>query len=168
MNAGTPENATIDISVDRAINYAFQQNAIPVIKELRLRNDDKPRGGLLIRITTEPAFAEPAGVRLQNLDAAQESRVAPVDLKLSHDFLVGLSEKVPGWLRVEVVEQGSGPTGPSGQWAVRFALAVTKQGGLCSGPHESPGPGRIGTGTAVSARRTAAFAHRCRFGRVKG
>jgi len=89
---------------DQAINFAFQQNAIPVVKELRFYNDAHPRKDLIIRITTEPAFAEPMELRLQSVDAAGEFHVAPLDLKLSPDFLARLSERVSGWLKIEVVE----------------------------------------------------------------
>ena len=91
---------------DKAINYAFQQNAIPVVKELRFWNDGNSRKDLRFRLTTEPAFAEPVEVRLQAIDAGAEFRVAPMDLKLSPDFLAGLNEKVSGWLKCEVVEAG--------------------------------------------------------------
>jgi very-short-patch-repair endonuclease len=95
---------SLAVSFDPAINYAFQQNAIPVVKELRFQNDDVARKDLIIRVTTEPAFAAPVEIRLQGIDANGEYRVAPLDLKLSHDFLAGLNEKVSGWLKIEVIE----------------------------------------------------------------
>ncbi len=95
------------VSYDHAINYAFQQNAIPVIKELRLENDSTLRQDITIRITTEPVFAEPAVLHLQGLDAAGEFRIAPVDLKLSHDFLAELNERIAGWLKIDVIEHGA-------------------------------------------------------------
>ena len=101
------QNLKISLVYDQGINYAFQQNAIPVVKELRFCNDATPRKNLVIRITTEPAFAEPVELRLQGIDAGGEFRVAPLDLKLSPDFLVKLSEKVSGWLKIEVVEGDS-------------------------------------------------------------
>ena len=97
---------SLAITYDISINYAFQQNAIPVIKELLFKNDGKPRKDLIIRVTTEPAFAAPAELRLQSIDANGEFRVAPVDLKLSHDFLANLNERVAGWLNLEVLEGG--------------------------------------------------------------
>lgn len=103
----TPDNLKISLVYDRAISYAFQQNAIPVVKELRFCNDRTPRKNLLIRVTTEPAFAEPVELRLQGIDAGGEFRVAPLDLKLSPDFLSELNEKVSGWLKVAVVEGDS-------------------------------------------------------------
>jgi very-short-patch-repair endonuclease len=102
-----PDNLTISLVYDQAINYAFQQNAIPVVKELRFCNNATPRKNLIIRVTTEPAFAELVEVRLQGIDAGGEFRVAPLDLKLSPDFLIKLSEKMSGWLKVEVVEGDS-------------------------------------------------------------
>ncbi|WP_414663200.1 DUF4011 domain-containing protein [Horticoccus sp. 23ND18S-11] len=94
------------LSYDRCISYAFQQNAIPVITELVLQNDPTPRSDLVVRITTEPAFAAPTELRLQTLEAGAEYRIAPVELKLSHDFLADLTEKVAGWIKVEVSAGG--------------------------------------------------------------
>lgn len=95
---------TLAITFDSAINYAFQQNAIPVVKELRFQNDGVARKDVVIRVSTEPAFAAPAEIRIQAIEAQGEFRVAPLDLKLSHDFLASLNERVAGWLKVEVLE----------------------------------------------------------------
>ena len=93
---------TISITHDQAINYAFQQNAIPIVKELRIKNGNEARKSLLVRISSEPEFLVPAEIRLQSLDALGEHRVAPLDLKLRPDFLKTLNEKVSGLFRVEV------------------------------------------------------------------
>lgn len=94
----------LTLAHDPAINYAFQQNAIPVVKELRFRNDGVARKDLVIRVTTEPVFAAPAEIRVQSVEANGEFRVSPLDLKLSPGFLSELNEKIAGWLKVEVVE----------------------------------------------------------------
>jgi len=98
------ETTEIKLTFDKAINYAFQQNAIPVVNELRFRNDATPRKNLVFRISTEPAFATAIETRLQGIDADGEFHLSPVDLKLSHDFLAELPEKVSGWLKAEVIE----------------------------------------------------------------
>jgi len=74
---------------------------------LRICNDGTPRKNLIIRVTIEPAFAEPVELRLQSVDAGGEFRVAPLDLKLSPNFLASLNEKISGWLKVEVLEANS-------------------------------------------------------------
>ena len=99
-----PPVPVFTLSYDHSINYAFQQNAIPVVKELHFKNDATPRKDLVIRVSTEPAFAAPVEIRLQGIDAEGEFRVAPLDLKLSHDFLAGLNERVSGWLKAEVID----------------------------------------------------------------
>jgi hypothetical protein len=43
------EVAKISLVYDKAINYAFQQNAIPVIKELKFCNDETARKNLRIK-----------------------------------------------------------------------------------------------------------------------
>lgn len=98
------EIAELRLTFDAAINYAFQQNAIPVVQELWLRNGDVPRQNVVVRLTTEPEFAAPAEFRFQSLAAGEELRVAPVDLKVGHDFLAELPERLSGWLRVEIAE----------------------------------------------------------------
>ena len=96
-------NASIKITFDSAINYAFQQNAIPIVKELRFQNDDIGRKGLVIRVSTEPAFAVPAEIRIQAIEPNAEFCISPLDQKLCHDFLSGLHEKVVGALKVDVL-----------------------------------------------------------------
>ena len=98
-----PASPSLVLSYDSAINYAFQQNAIPVVKELRFQNDEVARKDFVIRVSTEPAFAVPAEIRIQAIEPNGEFRISPLDLKLSHDFLADLNEKVAGWLKVEVV-----------------------------------------------------------------
>jgi very-short-patch-repair endonuclease len=104
MKCDSPQ---IGLSFDRAINYAFQQNAIPLVRELLFENDSTKRENLLLRITTEPAFTEKFELHIQRVDPDTEFRLAPVDLKLSHDFLASLKEKVTGYLKVELCESES-------------------------------------------------------------
>ncbi|MGZ8899761.1 MAG: DUF4011 domain-containing protein, partial [Limisphaerales bacterium] len=105
-NAGGSEPASIRITFtyDPAINYAFQQNSIPVLRELVVRNGNLPRKELKVSLRTEPAFAEPVELHIQSLEAEGEFKVGPLDLKLSRSFLEDLTEPVTGSLHVEVVE----------------------------------------------------------------
>lgn len=98
----------IHAACGRAINFAFQQNAIPVVTELRVENSGLDLANVAVRISSEPPFAVPLELRVERLALGEEFRIAPVDLKLSPDFLAGLSEKVTGLLHFEVVgETGS-------------------------------------------------------------
>lgn len=101
----TPPQPRLSLIYDHSINYAFQQNSIPLVKELRLQNNGIARQDLVLRLTTEPAFALPVDIRLQAIEPGAEFRISPPDLKvkLSHDFLEGLAEKVTGWLKLEML-----------------------------------------------------------------
>lgn len=94
----------ISLVFDRAINYAFQQNAIPVIKELKFCNDAMARKNLRVRLVTEPVFAEPVEIRLQGIACQGEYRAAPLELKLSPQFLSDLGEKISGLFKCEVLD----------------------------------------------------------------
>ena len=94
----------ISVSHDPAINYAFQQNAIPVLRELVVRNDRTARRNLKITIRTEPAFAESTELHVQSLEPEAEFKAGPLDLKLSPSFLENVTEQVAGYIHVEVTE----------------------------------------------------------------
>ena len=64
-----PPQPRLSLICDHSINYAFQQNSIPVVKELRLQNNGVARRDLLLRLTTEPAFAPTVDIRLQAIDS---------------------------------------------------------------------------------------------------
>src|SRR5687768_2164085 len=85
--ASEPASIRITFTYDPAINYAFQQNSIPVLRELVVRNGSLPRKELKVSLRTEPAFAEPIELHIQSLDAEGEFKVGPLDLKLSRSFL---------------------------------------------------------------------------------
>src|SRR5262245_41655756 len=105
-NASPSDSANIRITFtyDPAINYAFQQNLIPVLRELVVRNGDFPRKELKVSLRTEPAFADAVELHIQSLEADGEFKVGPLDLKLSCEFLENLTEPVTGSLHVEVME----------------------------------------------------------------
>lgn len=103
LEAAQTKVAALRLTYDHSINYAFQQNAIPIIKELVFENDATPRKDLVIRVSTEPAFAQTAEIRLQSIAGEQEYRAVPVDLRLSHDFLASLNERVAGYVKVDVL-----------------------------------------------------------------
>lgn len=103
-SAAERANIAVTFTYDPAINYAFQQNSIPVLRELVVRNGSVPRKELKVSLRTEPAFAEAVELHIQSLEAEGEFKVGPLDLKLSSFFLETLTEQVTGSLHVEVRE----------------------------------------------------------------
>lgn len=98
----------IDIELDRRINFAMQQNDVPVIKRLQLKNlSSVPLRDLELRITSEPAFAQPWSTRLTEIKPGTTYGIDGVDLDLSPSFLSGLTERVNGRLLIEVITRSA-------------------------------------------------------------
>ncbi len=93
----------ITLTYDPSINYAFQQNAIPVIRDLSVVNRGaQSYKNLLVTLRTEPLFAVPVEIRISELAPGGEFRTGLVDLKLSPAFLSELRERVNGLLKIEI------------------------------------------------------------------
>ncbi|MBU4263007.1 MAG: DUF3320 domain-containing protein [Proteobacteria bacterium] len=93
---------TTSIDCDPTVNYAMQQNDVPVVKALRIVNEtDAPIRDAIVRITTEPAFAATWESRIAVINPQETFSFGAIDLHLSHDFLASLTERVAGCLHVE-------------------------------------------------------------------
>lgn len=122
---------SITVLFDSSVNYAFQQNVISIIKEIRLHNGQCQRENLRLKITAEPMFAEPFELHIQSLRPGQELVIAPVDLKLRPLFLAELNERVSSLLRVELWKND---TLTASQSETIELLARNEWCGLCSLP----------------------------------
>ncbi|KAA0888137.1 DUF3320 domain-containing protein [Oryzomonas rubra] len=99
---------TISIEVDHdwTVNYAMQQNDVPIIKSLRLTTENEsPLQDVRVSITTEPEFAHTWESRIGTVKVGETYNLGPVDLTLSHDYLASLTERVSGALHVKVFQQ---------------------------------------------------------------
>lgn len=100
----TTKKTSISLDYDRSVNYAMQQNDVPLIKALRIQNDDeKSLHDLLIRVTSEPIFASPWERRITSINPGETFNLGVIDLTLSHNYLAGLTERVVGALKIEVL-----------------------------------------------------------------
>jgi Superfamily I DNA and RNA helicases and helicase subunits len=109
-NEGNTVEKKSDISIsldyDSAVNYAMQQNDVPVIKSIRIINGtDAALRDLNFRITTEPAFASSWETHVAAINPGETFGTGVIDLPLSHDFLASLTERVTGSLTVEILQE---------------------------------------------------------------
>jgi very-short-patch-repair endonuclease len=94
---------SIAVDIDPCINYALQQNDVPVVRSLRIENaGDVDIEDLEISIRAEPAFASEWTARISRINACSRYALRDVKLLLSPGFLAGLSERVKGILHFEV------------------------------------------------------------------
>jgi very-short-patch-repair endonuclease len=95
------------VDLDRRINFAMQQNDVPVVKTLHVDNQTGARlHDLRLRVHPEPAFAGVWETRLEHVAARSTYNLPAVDLVLSPGYLGELTERVRGQLRFELL-QGS-------------------------------------------------------------
>lgn len=98
---------TIATDLDPRISFAMQQNDVPVVKAVRVENHGgAPLPELEVRITAEPAFAQVWNARVAGVPANAIYNLETVDLQLLPGFLGGLTERVRGQLRAEVIHEG--------------------------------------------------------------
>jgi very-short-patch-repair endonuclease len=95
------------VELDRRINFAMQQNDVPVVKVLRIENrTDTLLRDLEVRIATEPSFAQGWRQRLTAVGAHAFHDINAIDLQLSPGFLGELTERVRGRLCAEIWREG--------------------------------------------------------------
>ena len=101
----TASEPAIEIEIDDRINFALQQNDVPVIKSLAIDNPlDRSLENLRIRVSGEPGFCEPWEARLAMVPPRSSHKFRSVNLMLSPVFLDELTERVAGQLRVTLYE----------------------------------------------------------------
>ncbi|HMM37167.1 MAG TPA: DUF3320 domain-containing protein [Desulfovibrio sp.] len=101
------ETVTLELVHDPTVNYALQQNDVPIIKQLRLTNiGDERLKDLLVCIEFEPDFAPPWEGRVTRLEPGASYAFGHVPLQLSPKFLAELTERVAGTITVSVSASG--------------------------------------------------------------
>ncbi|MBQ8613908.1 MAG: DUF3320 domain-containing protein [Ruminiclostridium sp.] len=88
-------SVTLGCELLKAINYAMQQNYIPVIRNLVITNTSgQELKDIVVKISFDPAFAEPFEARLDALAPDTPVEISPVKINISTDFLFSLTEKI--------------------------------------------------------------------------
>ena len=105
--ADTPAESKLSVKAvhDASTSFAFQQNAIPLVREVRILNGPVIRKDVRLRITSSPAFTEPFELRIASLAADEEHLASHLDITLNPDYLLGLKERVAGILQFEIFEE---------------------------------------------------------------
>ena len=94
----------VEIEADPTLGYASIQNAVPVLRSLRLTNHtEQVLERLVVLITCAPRFAQGVKLQFDQLGPGETRRVSPIDLKPEHGYLSDLQEAVNASIRVSVV-----------------------------------------------------------------
>ena len=92
-------------SMTKQINFAMQQNYVPVFRNITLTNNtDEVIPAVKLRISFEPEFAKPFESLPTDLLPSRPAEIAPVNIVLNADYLFSLTEKMVGSVTVEAVK----------------------------------------------------------------
>lgn len=85
----------VEVESDVTLGYASIQNAIPVVRSLRITNGtEEAIENIQVLVTCNPSFAKGVRLRFDRLEPGESRRIAPIDLQPDHAFLAGLQESV--------------------------------------------------------------------------
>ena len=88
---------TADILWSSIVNCAMEQNRLPLIQRLTLRNaGEEPLSGLQVKLEFEPAFAAEWSCELPFLPAGERVQLDLSGLRLSGEFLAALPQQTEG------------------------------------------------------------------------
>ena len=91
--------------INTYINFAMQQNYVPIIRNLVITNkSDMPLKNLKVKITFEPNFAREYTHDIELIEVGKSITISPVRIILSTEFLFALTEKLVGNIFIEVYE----------------------------------------------------------------
>lgn len=97
----------IDVEVDRTVNFAMQQNDVPIIRTLQIFNPgDNPVENLSVLVSSEPELFAPWTTSISSIPAGGTHVLGPLDLRLSPSLLIGLTERAGGNIRIELSQNG--------------------------------------------------------------
>lgn len=85
------------------VNFAMQQNHVPVIREITLKNTGKDDlREVCVNISFEPDFASPYQLRIESIPSGAVERISAVSVQLSITFLSQLTERILGHIHMKV------------------------------------------------------------------
>ncbi|MBL9087653.1 MAG: DUF4011 domain-containing protein, partial [Planctomycetia bacterium] len=101
-NAVPDARIAIEVDADPCVNFALQQNRVPFVKRIRVTNcGAKTLEGVAVRVSMDPALADPICLRVDSIAPGSVVSFATVDFPLSSARLVQQTERESGVLRVE-------------------------------------------------------------------
>ncbi|NLN88402.1 MAG: DUF4011 domain-containing protein, partial [Syntrophomonadaceae bacterium] len=96
-----------EILHDHTVNYAMQQNHVPIIKRFCITNDgSKDLENVTVQIKTEPELSLPWETTISSIRTEQKINLGTVDIQLSPAFLGSLTERLNARLTVTVLYEG--------------------------------------------------------------
>ena len=95
--------ATVEFVINCVINYAMQQNHVPMVRKLSIKNDDDSDWhNVSITLTAEPDFSVTWHRHIDLLSAGQDFEVESVHINIASKYLAELTERIDGTLTLKI------------------------------------------------------------------
>lgn len=103
----TAEQLHMSLSVLPVVNFALQQNHIPVVQNIAISNpSDRELESVDLQITSDLDAVLPCSKHLERIPARESFTIKDIRLALDAQSLAGLTEKVSGLLKVSLSSEG--------------------------------------------------------------
>ncbi|MDD6034122.1 MAG: DUF3320 domain-containing protein [Oscillospiraceae bacterium] len=105
-----PREAAIrlELSLTSTINFALQQNKLPILQKLVIRNDtEEDLRELTLRFFSEPELLLPLTCQVELIPAGSAFSVEGVRLSAKGDVLAELTERITGLLHLQLLQGGT-------------------------------------------------------------
>ena len=95
---------TFSAAMTAHINYAMQQNAVPVIRSIIMTNiSDRKLKNVFLRLTFDPDFAEGYESAVIDLEPDTPAEISPVGAVMRPEVFLALDGNSEGYVRIEAV-----------------------------------------------------------------
>lgn len=103
MNQQQDHKFPVELAYVPFFNLALQQNAVPVINELKLKNHTgHDLKNIECIFSAKPALILPKTVSVESLKNGEELPIHDLGIELDYELLVSLSEALKGKLELEI------------------------------------------------------------------
>ena len=97
----TSGGVRLSIEMTTVVNYALQQNRLPIIQELVIYNDaPEPLQNVYLRIWSEPEIVVALDQNINLISAGTAFSLKNLKLSANGEFLAGLTERISGVLHI--------------------------------------------------------------------
>ena len=98
---------TVELELDPTVNFAMQQNDVPVIKRLCIVNGTESQlDKVMVQVTCEPEFAAAWQTYIATIQPGGSYDLGKIDLPLSAGYLAQLTERLTGAIHIQVLAGG--------------------------------------------------------------
>ncbi len=96
---------TLEAKFIASVNFAMQQNAVPLVRSLLVRNEtEEALRDIHLKLRFSPAFAEEFSYHIAGLEPKESMEISPVRIILSTEFLFALTEKMVANIYMDLYE----------------------------------------------------------------